>query len=420
MATILDTGTPSNLRLPAAEDPRSLAEGTLFLSTKNLTRARVYRVNAFGVSCEDIETGVIFDYATQEQFGAIVISLPDSAVGAEQGVWAKLKNGDRIVVTAHYGAVDRRPTGLLGFGTVMVVCKTIASVSLDSGSDIGIDAGDQWIVLRDKTATDPDSVDPRTLPAGALFKWHRRSLSTWRIVFPGLTYRSPDSEEKTYSFKANGDDSEAILVSLPELAQEVELRSLAPETWFVFGPSEATARKRRPGPFMVCHQESVSQSQPFVELYRTQFKCIERNGTAVPFNADRRVIRVPAPSSSVSGNAVEPAESSSVVRKRPETEGSRWPNTPSEHHARLDAQLAQQVASGGQDCKSARSLIERADRLRREAAERESARRGYMRERVQAYETVQLVSSHGVGEDFDAGIDGLKLERPLISWKRRK
>ena len=99
----------------------------------------------------------------------------------------------------------------------------------------------------------------------------------------------------------------------------------------------------------------------------------------------------------------------------------RWPNTPAEHHARLDALLAAQVASGGQDCAPARSLIERADRVRREAEEREHQSQERYRNRSLAYtEHRQGNLKAGIDWSSKSGIASLRLERPLIAHKRRK
>lgn len=66
----------------------------------------------------------------------------------------------------------------------------------------------------------------------------------------------------------------------------------------------------------------------------------------------------------------ELASSDADDRFSPQPEESRWQTTDPARIATLEAKLAEQVASGGQDCKAARSLVERADRLRREEQER--------------------------------------------------
>lgn len=239
--------------------------------------------------------------------------------------------------------------------------------------------------------TEPKEVDPRTLPVGAEFRYYRNGKFgyTCRVVVVGLECERLDDGSGE---RLRITETMAIVISLPPA--EVELGTLSKGEFFKFvgeGYPEGTHWVAR------VHIATTSVVECGSEL-RT------------PWSNRMRVIRVPPPTSAGSPETATreaAADTPSCVdvlgSGQPADSKPRWPNTPQSEHARLERMLSEQVATGGQDCLSARSLIERADRLRRENADREL---GYIQEVKSRHTKV-------------SGIASLRLERPLISWRRK-
>jgi hypothetical protein len=204
------------------------------------------------------------------------------------------------------------------------------------------------------------TVDPRVLPVGAVFRYKWATESAVHRVEAGEASVRVETGQRL----PLGSDP-AIIISLPE-------------------PSSAEP----------CWERAEQHSEDWsrrIERYRL---------------SERWRIVFDGVTSAAMATRGEARERIRVLKAnvQPEPTAPRWPNTPAEHHARLDALLAAQVASGGQDCAPARSLIERADRLRREA---DLLERGRLTERYHGH---AAIASHGLAP--------LKLERPLISYKR--
>jgi hypothetical protein len=102
----------------------------------------------------------------------------------------------------------------------------------------------------------------------------------------------------------------------------------------------------------------------------------------------------------------------SVNVARDVTDKERWKGVPASDIPRLERLLAEQVAHGGQDGGAARRMLVMRERLRAE----EHARSAAQWKRHEAYEHHQVRVGQLV--DNGPGITSLKLDRPLIAYKR--
>jgi hypothetical protein len=102
----------------------------------------------------------------------------------------------------------------------------------------------------------------------------------------------------------------------------------------------------------------------------------------------------------------------------------RWPNVPATDIPRLERLLAEQVAHGGQDGGAARHMLVMRERVRAEQAKEEAARSEAWKRSRAGYEAVEKRfdpdEMNGCKRILppSPGIAGLRLERPLIAFRR--
>ena len=249
-----------------------------------------------------------------------------------------------------------------------------------------------------------DTVDPRMLPVGAVFQ-HVNQSRRYRVTAPGVA----ETENSQYQGLTVG-TTPAVLIFLPQpLADEVvELGTLAKDEWFEFHESnDLPEGSRWRGSIQV-----VSKHATGYTLVRN------RGGIRDSFFNDRKVRRVPAPTPakrppcdacgeescnnpSRKNDATCPSNEFGAIylckahwcmgmaaidanvraRRAKNSSGSevasplsnqpepRWHTTDHARIAALEAKLADQMASGGQDCGAARSLVERAYWLREQESQ---------------------------------------------------
>lgn len=118
-----------------------------------------------------------------------------------------------------------------------------------------------------------DTVDPRTLPVGAVFCYVGFDTQR-RVTRPGyhVPVELPDCELAT----ATGVEARAIIISLPPADEPVELGTLKVNAWFEFA-------RALPGLWQVDN------------IGMTQVRCVSRDGVAAMFHSSSRVLRRPAP-----------------------------------------------------------------------------------------------------------------------------
>lgn len=227
-----------------------------------------------------------------------------------------------------------------------------------------------------------DTVDPRTLPVGAEYKTGEFSSSpVFVVVVAGEICRNVATNE-TMPMRARS----GTLVSLPQpIADEVvELGTLAKSDHFEFDEREFNDATKTVSTTL---SRALDGGVHTVEKPSSPSDCAvwcTTNGGHFGYDRRRKVRRVPDPNTKTSGFISEEVaadgETITITFDKP-VSGPRWQTRDPARIAALEAKLADQVAHGGQDGRSARWLLERAVMLAEEQARSKPALERFSPER---------------------------------------
>jgi hypothetical protein len=224
--------------------------------------------------------------------------------------------------------------------------------------------------------------------------WFAKYGSEWQV--------SEASLFEVTALKDGTGDSEFFDVSIevlpiPDQTKRVRVDSLKPGDWF----------RRANGLELPLHKDADLTGWIKADELVTPIQA-----PPCPRTAPTPPIGTPEATGAQNGQEGGTGAEQSVSNNRPPGQGERWKGVSAADIPRLERLLAEQVAHGGQDGGAARRMLVMRERLRAE----EHARSAAQWKRHEAYEHHQVRVGQLV--DNGPGITSLKLDRPLIAYKR--